>query len=224
MARPVNKTLYLTTGSLSGFAALSEIVPTPFTSSAFGWGMGQNNPPLYAEMSRSYEVLRTDGLSWLSTPSASIPNPRRGNCWATGPYHGEFTSGSWQVSMSIKSATRSDNQRGRFIYRIWQGHDIGGGDATLVSPRFFSSSINPANGTGAAGLAIINLLTGSLALPNISLVNEYIFIQTYWSIFAQGGNNQDDENYVFGPNASVIKPTSYIDIHTQIITCYEDGL
>ena len=222
MTQPVNYTLYCTTASFSGsgFAALSPTAPSGFSASAFGWNMGSNNPPSYAEMSRSFEIIRTDVLSWLSTPSASIPNPRRGNSWAAGPYNGEFLSGSWQITMSVKSVTRTDNQVGRFIYRFWKGNDISGSNAALISSTYFSSSQNPAvtGGTNAAALlSTLTKLTSSISLPNTIFRNEYLFIQTYWMIITAGGNNGDDENYVFGPSASLVLPTPFVADNPQFM-------
>lgn len=229
MPLPITKVLYCTTGSYSGsgFAALLDIAPTPFSASAFGWVVGQNNPPAIAEMSGSYEVLRTDTLSWLSTPSASIPNRIRGNCWESGPYNGEFIAGRWNITMSVKSVTRTDSQVGNFLYKFWKGSDVSGSNATLISSTLFTSSRNPAvaGGTNAAALlSSLAALTCSANLPSAWFRNEYLFIQTYWNIVTGGDNNGDDENLVFGISASVIKPTPFVADYPQFIACSDDGM
>jgi hypothetical protein len=226
MPLPVTKVLYCTTGSYSGsgFAALSETAPNVFTASAFGWNMGQNNPPLYCEMYRGVEVLRNTAGRWFPRPSGSgVPNNTIGNCWAFGPLNGEFLSASWQITMSVKAITRSDGQVGNFIYRFWQGSNVSGSNATLITPTFYTSSRNTSESAGATPL-IVSRLTSSISLPNIRLKNEYLFIQTYWSIVTAGGNNGDDENLVFGISASVIKPTSFVADYPQFMACSDDGM
>ena len=223
MPLPVTKVLYCTTGSYSGsgFAALLDIAPTPFSASAFGWIMGNSNPPLIAEMSRSFELTRTDA-SWLTTPSASIPNRIRGNCWEAGPYNGEFVAGIWSITMSVKSVTRTDSQVGNLLYKFWKGSDISGSNATLISSTLFTSSRNPAQsgGTTPANLSSsLAALTCSANLPSAWFRNEYLFIQTYWNIVTGGGNTTDDENFVFGISASVIKPTPFVADRPQFMAC-----
>ena len=223
MSVPVIKTYYCTTGSYSGsgFAALSETAPNLFSATAFGWVMGGNNPPLYAEMSRSFEVIRTDTLSWLAAPSASIPNRIRGNCWTTGPLTGEFLSGNWQITMSVKAITRADGQVGQMIYRFWKADNVSGSGASLISPTYFSSS-RAVPGTTAGGNGIITPLTSSIPLPNINLKNEYFFIHTHWSIVTAGTNNGDDENYVFGQFASNIKSAPFVTSQARMVIWEQD--
>ena len=225
MSVPVTKTYYCTTGSYnaSGFAALDETAPNLFSATAFGWNMGQNNPPLYCEMSRSFEVLRTDTLSWLAAPSASIPNRTRGNCWAFGPLTGEFLSASWQITMSVRAITRADAQVGQMIYRFWKADNVSGSNASLISPTYFSSS-RAVPGTTAGGSGLILPLTSSIPLPNINLKNEYFFIQTYWSIVTAGTNNGDDENYVFGITASLVKSAPFVTSQARMVVWEQDRI
>ena len=223
MSMPVTKSYYCTTGSFSGsgFALLTETQPLNFAATAFGWNVGQNNPPLFCEMNRAVEVVRTS-TQWQATPTASIPNNNAAgsgasNSWAFGPLQGEFLSGSWQITMSVKAQTNANNQRGNFVYRFWKGYDISGSGAILIDPTYFSSSINRAV-TGGAGVAVIHNLSASVPLSGIILRNEYVFIQTIWSIFATSGNNGADEDIVFG-SASFISTTPFIEDHPQFVSC-----
>jgi len=211
MPAPVTRTYYCTTGSYSGsgFAALSPTAPNPFSASAYGWNMGTNSPPLWCELYRGVEVARNTAGRWFAAPSASVPNNTIGNCWAIGPLNGEFLSGNWQITMSVIAVLRADGQVGMLNYRFWRANNVSGSNATLISPTYFSSSrAVPGNTSGGNGVVLA--LTSSTALSNIILRNEYFFIQTYWGIITAGGNNGDDENYVFGPNSSLVKPTPFV--------------
>jgi len=224
MSLPVTKSYYCTTGSYnaSGFAALDETAPNLFSATAFGWNMGQNNPPLYCEMYRGVEVLRNTAGRWFPTPSGSgVPNNTIGNCWAFGPLTGEFLSASWQITMSVCAITRADAQVGQMIYRFWKADNVSGSGASLISPTYFSSS-RAVPGTTAGGNGIITPLTSSIPLPNINLKNEYFFIQTYWSIVTAGTNNGDDENYVFGITASLVKSAPFVTSQARMVV-WEQG-
>jgi hypothetical protein len=215
MPRPVTKIFYLSTGSFSGsnFPSLYESPQPVFSASAFGWNVGQNNPPLYCEMNDGVEVVRTS-TQWQASPTGSLPSTNvagsgASNSWAAGPFNGVFSSGSWAITMSVKAVTNANNQTGRFIYRFWKGGDLSGSSAALIMPTFYSSSVNVAV-TGGSGTAVINSMSAVIPLPEIQFRSEYLFIQTYWSIVSAAGNNGSDEDFVFGPTASFIKTTLFV--------------
>jgi hypothetical protein len=216
MSLPVIKIYHCTTGSFSGsgFPGLLESLPSPFTSSTFGWNMGQNNPPLFCEMNDSTEVIRTS-TQWQSTPTSSVPNNNvdgtgTANSWISGPHNGEFMSGSWEITMSMKGVSNNSNQTGRLIYRFWKGNNISGSNASLITNTFYSSSVNPPlNGPGSA--PTIQKYTSSFTLPSTIFRNEYLFIQTYWSIVAAGTNNNADRDFIFGTSASFIKTSPFVN-------------
>ena len=185
--------------------------PQPvFSASAFGWNMGQNNPPSVAEMSASNEIIRNNASAWLSTPTSSIPNNRKGNCWIAGPYSGEFLSGSWQITMSVKAVSAANSQVGNMFFRYWKGSNISGSNAALMSTTYFTSSLAAPVGS----TTVISRCTSSISLPSTIFRNEYLFIQTYWNVVTAGGGgapgNNNDEDYVFGPTASLIRPTPFV--------------
>lgn len=225
MSLPVTKSYYCTTGSYggSGFAALSETAPNLFSATAFGWNMGQNNPPNYCEMQRGVEVARNAAGLWQAAPTASFPNTVTGNCWAFGPLTGEFLSASWQITMSVRAISRADAQVGQMIYRFWKANNVSGSNASLISPTYFSSS-RAIPGTTSAGNGIITPLTSSISLPNINLKDEYFFIQTYWRVITAGGNNADDEDYVFGITASLVKSAPFVTSQARIVVWEQDTI
>jgi len=224
MPAPTTKTLYCSTGSFSGsrFPSLYESPQPVFSASAWGWNMGQNNPPSICEMNSGIEIAR-GSAQWQSTPTASIPNNNAGgsggaNSWIAGPYNGEFLSGSWQITMSVKAVTSTDSQVGNMFYRFWKGTNISGSNASLISTTYFTSSRNPAVGGGTAQVGnTLTKLTSSVSLPSTIFRNEYLFIQTYWSVVTNGGNNNDDEGYVFGPTASLIRPTEFVANRSTVL-------
>ena len=224
MGAPVTLTLYCSTSSFSssGFPSLSQ-TPSLVLSSSMGWNVGTNSPPLFGEMTASAELLNTNA-SWLSSPTASIPNNRRGNCFVGGPYRGEFLSGSWNITMSVKPVNNSNNNVGNMLYRFWKGFNISGSGASLITSTFYSSSRCVAQGGPSRA---VSSLTSSNNLPNVVFRNEYLFIQTYWMIVTAGGGggggSTNDEDFVFGPTASFIITPSFVSDHPQNSVWYADG-
>jgi hypothetical protein len=213
--QPVNFTYYCSTSSFSGstFGALSATSP-PGVSTTMGWNTGRNNPPLFSEMNWNLEVVRTD-TQWLSTPTGSRPNMNTagsggGNCWVLGPLNGEFLTGNWTITMSFKSVTAGAAHTGQVHYRIWNGSDVSGSNATLTTGSFLTSSIAslPSNTT------TIVPVSSSFVIPNVNLHNEYVFVQTYWSILTSPGggpgNNNVDNDFVLGSTSAVITTAPFV--------------
>ncbi len=217
MSVPVTKSLYCDTASFSGttFGGLLEVAP-PDTNTTWGWNTGQNNPPLYCEMNRGIEVSRTSA-QWQASPTQSVPNQNTrgsgaGNCWIAGPYTGEFLSGNWNVSMSVKAVSNPSNHNGQLIYRFWTSPTGSGAGASLVTASFISSSI--ATITDASTIWV---LTSSVSLPRINMKNSYLLVQTYWRIITAGGNNNADNDFVLGTNNSVITTTPFVTSEPSVI-------
>ena len=222
MSIPINKIFYLNTSSFTGttYGGLSDGVAPPTTNTTFGWNTGRNNPPLFCELNWNQEVGRTS-TQWQATPTSSIPTQNAGgsgagNCWVVGPIHGEFLSGNWDVSMSMKQVTTAATHTGRFHYRFWSSPTGSGAGATLLSPTFFTSSILSFTNT----LATVITGTGSFTLPRVNLNDEYLLIQTYWSIVTSPGggvaNNDVDGDYVLGVN-SKIQSTGFVTSRPSLV-------
>jgi hypothetical protein len=224
MSVPVTKSYFCSTSSFTGttFGALSDGVSPPNTNTTWGWNTGRNNPPLYSEMNYNVEVPRTSS-QWLALPTGSIPSQNTagsgsGNCWIAGPIRGEFLAGNWFVTMSVKSTDASAAHTGQFIYRFWTSPSGSGQNASLITSSFISSSVLsiPNNTTGIA------IGTASIVLPNINLRNEYILIQTYWSLLTNPGggvpNNAIDNDYVLGVTASVVQTSQFVTSRARAVT------
>lgn len=159
---------------------------------------------------------------WQASPTQSIPSQDaggsgRGNGWISSPFTGEFISGNWNISMSVKATTSVNGQSGNFIYRIWTCLTDSGGNASLVTSSFITSS-----GVISLTTTPVNL-TSSIILPRLNLHSEYIFIQMYWSITVAasgGGSTNADVNYVLGPD-STIQTSPFISSKSRIVA-YND--
>jgi len=229
MPIPVTKIYYCSTSSYTGttFGALSDGVNPPATYTTWGWNTGVINPPLYSEMNWNQEVVRTSN-QWQSPPTQSAPNQNAGgsgtgNCWALGPVNGEFLDGNWQITMSMKSVTLAAAHTGRFVYRFWTSLTGSGANASLITSSYISSSVLSMPGNTTTVVAG----TSSIALPRINLHNEYIFIQTYWSIITSPGggpaNNNVDQDYVLGNiTSSLVLPTGFVS-HNRMGTIIREN-
>jgi hypothetical protein len=167
-------------------------------------------------MNYGLKVNRTSS-QWQASPTQSVPTQDAGgsgagNCWITGPINGEFVSGNWQITMSVKAVSAGASHQGQFIYRIWSSPSTDGNNATLITSSFISSSLI----TIPNAIAINN---GSISflLPNINLHNEYLLVQTYWSIITAATQTQSDTCYVLGPNNSLIVSSPFIQSNPSII-------
>jgi hypothetical protein len=163
-------------------------------------------------MSYSFEVVRNAAGNWFAAPSASIPNNTRGNCWIAGPYLGEFVPGNWNVSMSVIAVSNASSHTGRFIYRIWTSPTGSGENSTLVTSSFISSSIVTVD---SQTVPVVS--TATISLPKINLKNEYVLIQTYWSIQTAGGNSNADNDFVLG-TGSFIQTPSFVTSRCRLVT------
>jgi len=222
MSVPFTKTYYCSTGSYPGttFGDLNVTNP-PSTNTTWGWIVGQNNPPLYCQMNRNIEVARTS-VQWLSAPSTDSPNQNTGgsgagNGWIFGPLDGEFVSGNWQITMSVKATTNAAGQDGQFIYRIWTCESGSGANPSLVTSSFISSSsVTNLTTTPTA-------LTTSVFLPRINLRgNGYVFLQTYWSILGASTQNGGDVDYVFGLTGSLVTTAPFVTSQARLVTWGHD--
>lgn len=229
MPSPVTKTYYCNTSSFDAttFGGLSDGVAPPQTNTIWGWNTGRNNPPLYCEMNWNVAVSRLS-TQWEASPTSSSPTQNaggngEGNCWIYGPISGEFTSGNWIITMSVKSVNAAAAHTGQFIYRFWKASNEFGSGSALITSSFYSSSIAslPSNTTTTVSA------TSSIALNDIIFRNEYLFLQTYWSLLTNpgggAGNNAVDNDYVLGATASLIISPSFIADSPQFIQWIYDG-
>jgi hypothetical protein len=221
MPLPVTKTYYLSTGSYPGttYGGLLETAP-PNTNTTWGWIVGQNTPPNFAEMNRGIEIIRNGG-AWRAFVTQSAPNQTAsgsagGNGWMMGPINGEFVPGRWQVTMSVKSTTSAAGQDGRFIYRIWTCASGSGAIAALVTSSFIPPFISSSLVTNLTTTPQVT--TTSIAMPQINLHGGYIFFHTNWSITGASTNNGGDVDFVMGSAASVIRPTGFVTSKTRFVT------
>jgi hypothetical protein len=121
-------------------------------------------------------------------------------------YRGELRRGRLKSSVTAAAA-----HTGRFIYRFWTSLTGSGENASLITSSYISSSVLSMPGNTTTVVAG----TSSINLPYMNLRNEYIFIQTYWSVITNPGggpaNNNVDQDYVLGNiTSSLVRPTSFI--------------
>jgi len=228
MPQPVTKIYYCNTASFPGttYGGLSENVAPPQTNTTWGWESGRNNPPLFSSMNWSWEVNRLN-TEWQATPTQSVPAQNgisgSGDCWVYGPINGEFVPGQWEITMSIKSTTNAASHQGQMLYRIWTAPSGSGLNATLVTSSFITSSI-----ATIASTTVPDFPSASFVLPQVNLRNEYLFVQTYWSIVTSPGggvgNNLTDNNFILG-TGSLIRPTAFVTHSTgRMVSWSDDGI
>lgn len=218
MPAPVTTTYYCSTSSFGSttHGALTPVAPPTPSNTTIGWNVRTLNPPQFSEMNWGQEVVGTDVTHWLPSPTGSRPNMSAtgsgaGNCFVMGPFNGEFLRGPWNITMSVIAVNNSSTHTGRFIYRIWQGSDLSGSNASLVTSSFLSSSIVTINSTSVG-----KSLSGSFLFPGINLRDEYVFLHTQWSIVTAGGNSNADNDFVMG-TGSVVNPTPFVGRRQQTV-------
>jgi len=208
MSLPVTYSLYMLTTTFPGtnHVALSSSAPAD-ANTTWGWNMGQLTPPRFCQMDQGVEVPRTS-LQWTTTPSGSVPNNTIGDCMVAGPYSGIFNNGRWEITMSVRAVTQVQGQDGGFIYRLWKSSTPTGVGATLITSSYESSSV------------VTNLTTtvtplyATVTYPTFIMRNEYILLQTWWSIIGASTNNTSDADFSVGATRGCIR-TSYFNTYKK---------
>jgi hypothetical protein len=190
----------------------SEVAPTQaFLSNASGWIVGNGAPPLFWDTDFQTEVASATAAA---TPFTGFKSGSAiGNAIGMGPFNGTFTSGSWQITMSIRANTNGTMGSGSMLYRFWKSVNPAGAGAQLIDSRFFSSSNAKATAVNPA------LCTADCILNTFYCFDEYVFIQTGWRNNAAGGNVNADCNWNVGPatQSTFLTPLFHEDLNLNLI-------
>lgn len=187
-------------GSSHGSLQIGGSAPATATT-ATEWIVNKNAAPRYALM-----VYGNNVASWSTT---ALPDtaPTVDDCFRTntgggandGKLTGTFTSGNWTVSVPVIAVTSGGDQDGRIRVRVWRSANANGSSATEMTNGATQLSIVTNLTTGAAQTS-----SGSVAVTqNLTLTDEYVFVQLAWEITGAGGANGRDVLIRVGSTSSV---------------------
>lgn len=185
------KTLYIRNSLIGGgnnFVTLEDggAAGTVGTSGT-GWTVGTTALGNYSLMNGGVERAAAT-FSGTAQPTTAVPNSAAGTAFRTqNPLTGVFAAGNWTFFFGVIAVTAGGDQDGRVNFRVFRGSDPTGAGATEI--------------TSAArqGALVTNLTTGAAqgsndtwAAPEITLVNEYLFVTAAWEITGAGSGSTQD--------------------------------
>jgi hypothetical protein len=176
-----NKTFHWKNAAAAGsnFLSLQDGGTQPTGAvTATGWTAGTTPAGNYSLMAAGVERLAaTFGATPL--PDAA-PNNTLGDGFRTElSYSGTFSAGDWEISISLATVTSGGDVDGNLRFRLWKSVNADGSSATALSDVLETSTFTNINGTGVAAL--------TQALGEISLSDEYLFVQVALEITGAGG-------------------------------------
>lgn len=158
-----------------GQMQMGGVAPALLTTGT-GWTVATTPSGNYSRM--AFGVERIAGTFSGTAQPSSGPDNALGDCYKTTTrLTGTFAAGDWNFSVLVRAVTSAGGQDGRFRVRVWKGTNADGSGATEIT-------------SGAVVLSTVtDLLTsvdqtslGALTLGEISLNNEFLFIQLAWEI------------------------------------------
>lgn len=203
------KTFYLL-DSLSGatqFYASQEDGSAPADaahSTATGWIAATNAAGQSALLDSLTEISRTSA-DWSATlqPSAA-PASARGDAWSTPtPMRGQFASGNWTLSMSVRSVTAAYTGRFRLRWRVWASVNQNGSSARELTGATQVTATTTANLSTSANTTLSVTWSPGAA---IVLDGEYVFFQLGIEIITAGSGTTTDVNLRKNSAAAITTP------------------
>lgn len=170
----------------TSFGTLTETPPSSSATTTTGWTPGKTGAGFFSTIQRGVE---RQAITFLSAVEPTKP-PRStaGNALVYGPLTGTYTAGDWDFSTSVVAATRG-GASGRMRVRVRKGPDLNDGfTAVDMSPDSYPLST-------VVSLTTSTPQTSSGLVPvtqNLTLSNEYIFVQFAWEVTAAANNVNTD--------------------------------
>jgi hypothetical protein len=206
------KTLYLlntaaATPNWNGSIQDGGTAPTG-ANAAFGWGPAKTavtTPYFQGRIGATATVTTASASSYIS--GASAPLVGTGNSVTTAsdsfvsptPYTGVFASGNWTFNFGFRETTAGVT--GHVNFRVWAGTNPNGTGARSLAAIQTGSTITLSSSTTTY------TSTATWAAPQITLNNEYLFIQVEWQETTAGTANNN--NAFFYQSGSTIVTTDF---------------
>jgi hypothetical protein len=158
-------------------ASLQAGGAAPSDSLVYVFSVGTNAPPFF--------ILMQFGSGTAVASSSALPaSPPDGpDSFRTGLYNGTIPAGTWTLNFSVLALTAGGSQDGRIRARIWRSPSPTGAGAVELT-----SGIQ--TGTTVTNLTTTTPQTSTVtvALPSITLTNEYVFVQVAWDVTGAGAS------------------------------------
>jgi hypothetical protein len=174
-----------------------EGVPPALVNSG-GWIVGTTSAGQYAR--RAFGVLR-DASTFGATPEPSNgPDNVRGDCARSELLTGVIVAGDWDLSVSVAGQFGSGGpQQGRPRIRLWRGTVPTGAGATEIT----SGAVVGSTVSTQFTLAVA---TATVALGEIVLEDEYLFIQYAWEIVTAAASVNHRVLFGAGAGTQIMTP------------------
>lgn len=121
---------------------------------------------------------------------------------------GVFAAGNWTFNFALRPVTVAGTQNGRIRFRLIRSSSLSGAGGVEITSGQQQCSL-----TGAMSLTTQDYISSlTVSLPEIALINEYLFVQIAWERTAAGGMSTSDVNFrsgSTGPAGSYIITTDF---------------
>lgn len=183
----------------SNHHAFVEVAPVTANFST-GWVVNGVPANEYSEMVAGAE--RGAGSFTTTVKPVGVPNNALGDSFRTEEtLYGTFEAGTWDMDMYMISLTSAGPGGGSLVMKIFKGTDPTGANATQMKETFgftgFGNSLSPI------------LCTSSPSVGDITLYNEYLFIQVAYRINTKGDNAGMDAHLRQTSLGRIITPEFY---------------
>lgn len=199
------KTFYLKDAAAPGSShgSLQEGGTVSTATMGTGWTVGKVAAGNYSYMDYGTEVSSA-GFNTTVKPEASTPGTFTD--WRSErTLSGTFTSGSWSLSVQVCGVGATGSQDGNLGVRIFKGAAADGSDAVEMTTARTETTI--ATNLGAAPGSTLTATVSVTA--NLTLTNEYLFVELAWEITGAGGSNNCDVLFRQNAAASFVTTTQF---------------
>jgi len=172
--------------------------PTTATTGT-GWTVGTTASLNYARMSAGVE--RAAGTFGSTQQPNGGPDNTLGDCWRSDLLNITIPGGQWHVDIPVIAVSSGGDIAGSMFVRLWRSANADGSSATEIT-----AGSQVTNNASNLTTSTPQILTKVFTLGDVTLTNEYLFMQIAWAILTAGGAADRDVLIRVGQEAWIQSP------------------
>lgn len=182
--------------------------PADAADDATGWTPGNSSGNAALNTSSFGALDNTRARNSFGADSASVPDvpgsPASNYIRSPTPLTGSFASAAWSLSFRLVNTVATWNGQGRVKYRVWRSANADGSGATEITS---GAQVTGAT-SGAWGVNVSKVVTGTFTPAAFSVSGEYIFITWAFQITTAGTGSTNSRQIMVGVGSAANLITS----------------
>lgn len=172
---------------------------------ATGWTPGTSGSTVWSLMEAGVE--RAEGTFNSSSPigePSTAPNGTLGDCFRSSQLTATYPAGVWVLNIPVIAVTGGGTHSGRFNFRLIRSANANGSSGTIITAALGTNGVLSTNTSFAIETTAQQVLTKQFTLGEVTLTNEYLFLQVVWVKSVVSANANDDVLIRVGDDAALI--------------------